>query len=1310
MYRDKWTPTVDYLDVGKDQVATQGGRSAGFGNKGMVLLFIYDDDAANNSDCVECAGRVAKQTFTTLKNFEVSEVVYASSSDNLKHIIRKLQPECIINASRTVAASILVPKAFTGTNTLAFLHRRWNCEWFGEHYLTVQTIPSSDIIYRDHLGKIPKEASFKLGEWHEAFKAAVLGNLYTVDTKHYQFHIIHTQKQWHSFYKRLKREKIVSIDTETRNLNRIVNDLGTIQFAFDGQTAYVLPFKHPDATWGNFLTSDIIPDLQEYFETTKALHIYANASFDIVQLRRELNLGWYSAGIWDIMRARYCLNENLKYRTGVKLLRSKDNLSGFSLAQITLEYGCNVYSKTAMGKSDRANTFGQPLTHLAEYGGADVVVPFQIYYFQLAEIARRGPSHARIPQVVLNQCKAMSLAFVEMELTGLPIDRAYLSKEAATAGAFNVAKEAIRAELYALPSVQKANRILLKSRHGADLFGRSSSDRWVFSIDTAEHCQLLFFDVLKLEPVTVGKNGQPSLSKAFKSKYAPIGENGELLDTAIQEVALFRDYSEAKHLWSAFIKGFYQKLVSNADMRWDARLRPSFDDLHVVTGRVSARKPSLQQVPSRSKLAKAIKRQFIAHFGYTLAKLDYSAHEIRNLAIASGDETLASAFNVGLQARKDFRLLDTVSNQKEWDDKFKALDLHRQNCQRFYGINPLDVTKEQRTAVKTVVFGTLYGMSATRLAASLNISEEDAQALIDKLFTTFPAMSEYIFKTYEDGALNVQVVSGIGRVRHLWGYLHNSGGVHAAMDRRGPNCVDPETECLTEHGWRTVNKLKIGDKIYTKNLRSGELELQPIRKLFKSKYEGKMWRLDGSIDALVTPNHRWMVDWGRGKFDPACKTRFVTSKDLDDSVDNNPLHLVADSVTKQKGDGSWTDTEASILGWVLTDGHYDKQKGRNGAFISQYIRGNPDKVEVIERLLKRTGETYRRGKPDALGKIRWRIPIALAKRIRKAMPDKTLTVEVLKSLTSKQLTLLYSAMLKGNGSWNSRSKIYSNFAAGTKHKADMFSMLCALVGVPCRVVSRSFPQSKWQYDSMPNVPKPSSECWFVNIKQRDRAQTKFYKSWVDYKGIVWCPNVDNGSFVARRNGSIYITGNSRIQSVSSDQGFAGSYNVQKLRWHFFTSQGIDLGFHLANSVHDSSETLARTEIIPVAVYLMETGYTTMVHRDYRKNYGLEFNVGLEVEVEIGASLSTTKDWNWRADDLRKLTLNSMEWQQSELNYQLDINRTMDAFDYNNELIQKIRKQELRDLPANGVAEHYYFTRDDAKKVKILKPVKRSLLS
>jgi hypothetical protein len=59
--------------------------------------------------------------------------------------------------------------------------------------------------------------------------------------------------------------------------------------------------------------------------------------------------------------------------------------------------------------------------------------------------------------------------------------------------------------------------------------------------------------------------------------------------------------------------------------------------------------------------------------------------------------------------------------------------------------------------------------------------------VIDLFFEKFDAAGKWIKVTIKEAKRTLQVVSPIGRVRHLWCYLHHSDSLKAAMDRRGPN-------------------------------------------------------------------------------------------------------------------------------------------------------------------------------------------------------------------------------------------------------------------------------------------------------------------------------------------------------------------------------------------------------------------------------------------------------------------------------------------------------------------------------------------
>lgn len=149
------------------------------------------------------------------------------------------------------------------------------------------------------------------------------------------------------------------------------------------------------------------------------------------------------------------------------------------------------------------------------------------------------------------------------------------------------------------------------------------------------------------------------------------------------------------------------------------------------TGRLSSKNPNLQNIPIRTDLGKEIRKAFVAENGYKLLAADYSQIELRIAAHFSGDETMIKTFQGGK-------------------------DIHRTTAE--------ELGVDRRTA-KTVNFGILYGISSYGLSESLKIAQEDAQALIDKYFVTFPKLANYIQKTISEATENGYVETMFGRRR-----------------------------------------------------------------------------------------------------------------------------------------------------------------------------------------------------------------------------------------------------------------------------------------------------------------------------------------------------------------------------------------------------------------------------------------------------------------------------------------------------------------------------------------------------------------
>jgi len=179
------------------------------------------------------------------------------------------------------------------------------------------------------------------------------------------------------------------------------------------------------------------------------------------------------------------------------------------------------------------------------------------------------------------------------------------------------------------------------------------------------------------------------------------------------------------------------------------RVHTNFGQATAVTGRLASTDPNLQNIPVRTPEGRRIREAFIAPPEHTIVSADYSQIELRIMAHLSGDESLLKAFAEGA-------------------------DIHRATAAEIFGVPLSEVTGDQRRYIKAVNFGLIYGMSAFGLAAQLAIERSAAQMFIDKYFTRYPGVAEYMRRTREVARKQGYVKTVFGR--RLWLPDINAGG------------------------------------------------------------------------------------------------------------------------------------------------------------------------------------------------------------------------------------------------------------------------------------------------------------------------------------------------------------------------------------------------------------------------------------------------------------------------------------------------------------------------------------------------------
>ena len=194
------------------------------------------------------------------------------------------------------------------------------------------------------------------------------------------------------------------------------------------------------------------------------------------------------------------------------------------------------------------------------------------------------------------------------------------------------------------------------------------------------------------------------------------------------------------------------------------RIHPTFNQLGAATGRLSATRPNVQNIPIRTPEGVRIREAFVAAEGAVLLSADYSQVELRILAHYSGDESLIEAFRRGE-------------------------DIHRRTAAEVAGIAPAEVGDEQRARAKAVNFGIIYGSSAFGLANQLGIASADAQATIDAYLARYRGVRRFLDETIEAAREQGFVRTHLGRRRYLPDLRSRNRTLRNAAERMAVNSV-----------------------------------------------------------------------------------------------------------------------------------------------------------------------------------------------------------------------------------------------------------------------------------------------------------------------------------------------------------------------------------------------------------------------------------------------------------------------------------------------------------------------------------------
>lgn len=342
----------------------------------------------------------------------------------------------------------------------------------------------------------------------------------------------------------------------------------------------------------------------------------------------------------------------------------------------------------------------------------------------------------------------------------------------------------------------------------------------------------------------------------------------------------------------------------------------------------------------------------------------------------------------------------------------------------------------------------------------------------------------------------------------------NDGYVNKTSALENAECVPLTVPILTRVGWKFYHQLQIGEEVLSYDIGTKRSEWVPLEGI--STYENMPLRRVGNsrFSADFTEGHKWVIDdqlveWGSTKVTGA--TRITVAARIN-----------------SKARGSVED--AARLGWIFGDSTLEFSNGlATRATITQSKDAN---FEVLKKLfgdgrLKSAPHkrTWNNGNvSDTLPHYTWSIGSYDLRIVLGAygVNNEDDLMQAVLSMSFDEVDAFLDSMMRSDGS-------RGTYAKTDKRLVEVVQVAMAITGHRVSRVS----ERKSNY----MTTKP---CFTVTMGK----QGSMYLSEFDDRNIppqdVWCPTTKNGTWIARFDGRIAITGNtSAIGRALANLGYSG---------------------------------------------------------------------------------------------------------------------------------------------------------------------------
>jgi hypothetical protein len=447
------------------------------------------------------------------------------------------------------------------------------------------------------------------------------------------------------------------------------------------------------------------------------------------------------------------------------------------------------------------------------------------------------------------------------------------------------------------------------------------------------------------------------------------------------------------------------------------------------------------------------------------------------------------------------------------------------------------------------------------------------------------------------------------------------------------HCFSADTELLTDRGFIYYQDIKEDENVLTFNMDNDQLEYQQIQgKYVYNNFDELISFKNRYGEILVTPNHTMVYknqcrpDKNHPNKHP--KTKWLTCT-AEEATNRFSISIPINGILSGE-ELDISDDMLELLGLIISEGHFYKKY--DAVKINQ--KAGPQ-ADYIENLLIKVGADYTNHYFDYSDdngnehqmkmfyiKTEW-----AHNNIRNWIDDKRISEKLMK-LRGHQFLVFLSALILGDGSvWsptiksdkisackrlvdNFDGKIKYSYHSGDSELVEQLTQLCTFNGL------RAYPYFR------PNTGFKNG-CWTISITNKQEVYFgKENKKRVLYSGDVWCVSVPNKTLVLRRNGFIFIAGNTQYilretAATVTDRAIA--------TWDGTTGRNLQNTLITINNNNDviwntavAAPTLYQADSTVAGGFGLIDGHDLVVHaQDVLQANNMFANIGGNLDVRAG---------------------------------------------------------------------------------------------